>query len=83
MHIEYLGFAAGSLTTFCWLPQAVKTLRTRATRDISLTTQLAFTAGCFLWTIYGFMIGSASVAIFNVFTTLLAGLIAVMKIRFG
>lgn len=80
---ETIGFIAGSLTTFCWLPQAIKIIRSRDTRSISLLTQAAFTLGCFLWMIFGWMLGSPSITFFNVVTTLLAGLITVLKLRFG
>ena len=83
MQIEYLGFAAGSLTTFCWLPQAAKIFRTRETRDISLAAQAGFTSGCALWTVYGLSLGSPSIVVFNIITTALAAAITLMKLRFG
>jgi MtN3 and saliva related transmembrane protein len=81
--IEAIGFCAGTLTTFCWLPQAIKIIKSRDTKAISLPTQMAFTAGCFLWMIFGFFVGSPSVAIFNVITTCLAGVITALKLRYG
>jgi len=54
--IEILGLAAAMLTTLCWVPQAVRTIRTRDTRAISLITQCAFAAGVFLWLLYGLAI---------------------------
>ena len=80
---ESIGFAAGSLTTFCWVPQALRIIRTRDTRAISLVTQAAFTLGSFLWTIFGLKIGSPSIVLFNTITTLLAVTITVLKLRFG
>ena len=32
--VETLGMAAAALTTLCWVPQAVRILRTRDTRSI-------------------------------------------------
>ena len=43
--IEALGFCAALLTTFCWLPQAWQTIRTRDTSGISLWTQALFATG--------------------------------------
>ena len=55
---ELLGFAAATLTTLCWLPQAWHTIRTRDTRAISLWTQVFFALGIVLWLVYGLMLTS-------------------------
>ncbi len=81
--IESIGLVAGSLTTFCWLPQAARILRSHDTAAISLGTQMAFTMGCALWTAYGFMLGSPSIVFFNILSTSLAAGITVLKLRFG
>ncbi|MDD5091670.1 MAG: SemiSWEET transporter [Candidatus Wallbacteria bacterium] len=78
-----LGFIAGTLTTFSFLPQAVHTFKTRSAKDISLLTYSIFCIGIFLWLIYGLMIGSLPVTITNGITLVLALMILVMKIRFG
>jgi MtN3 and saliva related transmembrane protein len=43
--IETVGSAAALVTTLCWVPQAVRTIRTRDTRAISLWTQVGFDLG--------------------------------------
>jgi MtN3 and saliva related transmembrane protein len=79
---EIVGFAAGTLTTLCWTPQAVKILRSRDARSISLITQITFVAGCSLWLLYGVLIGSASIVLFNSVTVALNLLIIALKLRF-
>ena len=65
--IESLGAVGAVLTTVCWLPQALKMLRERETRAVSLLATAAFTVGMFFWLIYGIalvnwpLIGSASI----------------------
>lgn len=81
--IEILGFAAASLTSLCWLPQAWRTIRTRDTKAISLWTQSLFAAGTALWLTYGLQIGSLPVVFANALTLLLVLLIVMMKLRFG
>jgi len=44
-----IGLAAAFCTTVAFLPQVVKTWRTRSTKDISLVMFLVFTTGIFLW----------------------------------
>jgi MtN3 and saliva related transmembrane protein len=80
---EIVGFVAGALTTFCLLPQAIKIIITRDTKAISLATELALTLGCSLWMIYGLLIGSPSIIIFNLITACLAATITLLKLRFG
>lgn len=80
---EVIGIAAGVLTTLCWLPQAVKILRARSANDLSLVTQAAFTAGVFLWLIYGIALGRPAIVAANSVTLALSAAILVLKLRFG
>lgn len=81
--IEAIGLVAAAFTTLCWIPQAVRTLRTRDTRSISLVTQAAFTAGIALWLVYGLLIGSWPVILANAVTFVLVFAILVLKLRYG
>ncbi len=81
--IEFLGLIAGILTTFAFLPQAVKTWRARSARDFSLPTLLMLVAGVGLWTIYGVLRGAPSVWLGNGTTMLLASFILSVKLRRG
>jgi MtN3 and saliva related transmembrane protein len=55
--IDLAGSVGAALTTLCWLPQALKVLRERETRGLSLTGTASFTAGMGLWLLYGLGIG--------------------------
>jgi MtN3 and saliva related transmembrane protein len=79
---ELVGIIAGTLTTLCWTPQAIKVLRSRDARSISLLTQTTFVIGCTLWLIYGVLIGSPSIILFNAITIALNVLIILLKLRF-
>lgn len=80
-HITLIGLAAGALTTTAFIPQVIRTWKTRSTRDISLGMFIAFCAGIALWTAYGFLIDSIPVIITNSITFVLASIILVLKIR--
>ncbi len=54
--IDVIGGAGAALTTLCWLPQAMKVMREKETRALSLPATAAFTAGIALWLIYGMAI---------------------------
>ncbi len=78
-----IGFAAAALTTLAFLPQVIKTWRSRSTGDISLSMFIAFTAGVLLWTVYGILISSPPVIVANSVVLVLAGIILVLKIKHG
>jgi len=81
--ILILGVAAAICTTAAFLPQAIKTIRTRHTKDISLGMYLLMVIGRSLWLTYGIFIGDLPIIIANSVTLLLAGAILTMKIRNG
>lgn len=83
LSIELVGGLAALLTTLCWLPQALKLLRTRETRDLSLIAYAAFSAGVLLWLLYGLLIGSVPVIAANAVTLVLALGIVSLKLRYG
>lgn len=81
--IEWIGGLAAALTTLSWLPQAMKTIATRQTRDISLAAQLLLFAGIVLWLVYGIYIMSWPLIGSNIVTFFLIGAILTMKLRHG
>jgi MtN3 and saliva related transmembrane protein len=83
MNLELIGYAAATLTTAAFVPQALKTLRTRDTRAISLGMYVTFTTGIALWFCYGLVLGSWPMIIANIITFGLAGSILLLKLRHG
>jgi MtN3 and saliva related transmembrane protein len=78
--VELLGTVAGTLTTVSFLPQAIKTLRTRSAGDLSLAMFSSFFVGVLLWVAYGVLAGAWSIILSNVITACLAGFILNMKV---
>ncbi len=60
-----IGSAAGSIGLYSFVPQVVKCCRTGDVAAISLRMFVVRTFGLFLWTIYGFALGSMPVLIFS------------------
>jgi MtN3 and saliva related transmembrane protein len=81
--LDFLGFAAGVLTTIAFLPQAILTWRLKRAAGVSLGMYATFTVGVALWLAYGIGIGSWPVIIANAITLALALFILAMKLRFG
>lgn len=80
--IEWLGMTAGFLTTVAFLPQVIKTWKTRSSKDISLNMFLLFCTGVSLWLIYGIIIADLPIIVSNILTLLLASSILFFKIRY-
>jgi MtN3 and saliva related transmembrane protein len=80
---ETVGALAATLTTLSFLPQVVKTWRSRSATDLSWVWLLAFSAGLFFWLLYGLAIGSWPVIGANAITLGLVLTIAFVKWREG
>lgn len=81
MFIKIIGLAAAFLTTASFIPQALKTIKTKDTSGISLSMYIMFTLGVFLWLIYGFYIKDVAITVANVITFIFASIILIYKIR--
>ena len=80
---EWVGFAAAVLTTISFIPQAVRTIRTKDTRGISLGMYVMFTVGVAFWLAYGLVLMSWPMILSNIVTLGLSGTILVLKLRYG
>lgn len=83
MQTEIVGLAAAFLTTVAFLPQVVHTIRTRSTHDISLRMYSLYTAGIFLWLMYGLLLRDVPLIASNAVTLVLSGTILGLKLRHG
>lgn len=81
--VDLVGTLAATLTTVAFIPQALKTWRTRHARDLSLGMFSLFTAGVLCWLIYGLLLGAWPIIIANTITAGLAGSILYFKLRYG
>lgn len=80
--ITITGFAAAILTTASFLPQAIKTIRTKDTSGISLFMYSLFASGTLLWFLFGLFSGNMPVMIANAITLVFAVIILIYKIKF-
>jgi MtN3 and saliva related transmembrane protein len=77
-----IGLAAGFCTTAAFLPQAIKTWKTKSAKDLSLGMYSIFCTGVVLWLTYGIMIGDIPIIVTNAVTMLLAFSILYFKLSF-
>lgn len=78
--IEVIGGLAGLCTTIAFLPQVIRTWRTRSAGDISFAMLGIFVSGLALWFAYGLLILSWPVIAANGVTFALVLIILVLKI---
>ncbi len=76
-----LGTVAGILSTSSFVPQVLKAWREGNTEAISMKMYVVTVSAFTLWTVYGFVIGSMPLIIFNVLSLILSGTILVLKLR--
>lgn len=75
-----LGLIGGTLTTSSFVPQVVKAVKTRSTKDISVGMFALLTAGIFIWIVYGIKIDSLPVILTNSISFVFSAVILVYKI---
>jgi MtN3 and saliva related transmembrane protein len=80
--ITVLGLVAASLTTSAFLPQAIKTIKTKHTKDLSPGMYSILTFGIFLWLVYGIFIGDIPIILANGITLMFCFIILFLIVRY-
>ena len=83
VNIEFFGYFAAILTTAAFLPQLIKTLKTKKAEDVSLLTLIMFICGVGFWILYGFKISSSPILIANIITLILNLFILISKVFYS
>ncbi|MBN2571766.1 MAG: SemiSWEET transporter [Ignavibacteriales bacterium] len=80
--ITILGLFAATFTTISFLPQAIKVIKTKHTKDLSLIMYSILTTGVLLWLIYGFLVKDIPIIVANSVSFVFTFLILILKIRY-
>ena len=78
-----IGLVAAICTTSSFLPQVIKTLKSKKTEDISLLMYAILTMGLFLWLVYGFILSDVPLILANGISFSLAMSVLILKIKHG
>lgn len=81
--VTIIGFLAAICTTIAYFPQAIKIIKTKRTKDISLWMYILIFVGLSLWLAYGIMLKSLPLIIANTITIVTSGVILTMKLKYG
>ncbi|OGX18410.1 MAG: hypothetical protein A3K83_05110 [Omnitrophica WOR_2 bacterium RBG_13_44_8b] len=63
-----IGLTAATLTMFSFIPQIIKTIKTKSVKDVSPITLFQLSLGVILWIIYGIYLKNAVIIMANAVT---------------
>ena len=81
--ITVLGLMAASLTSIAWIPQMIKSLKTKKTRDLSLPLTVIVSMGLTLWLAYGLLREDPALILSNGVQVPMVYSLLAMKLRYG
>ena len=80
---DFVGYAAASLTTFCFLPQLLHTFKTKSVKDLHVGAMILFDLGLGLWLVYGIYLHSWPMILANTLTLVFQLALLGLKFRYG
>ena len=81
-HYDIIGFTAAFCTTTAFLPQVIKVIINKRTKDISLTMYILFLIGVSCWLTYGILKNDIPIIVANVITIIQNIIIIIMKLKY-
>ncbi len=79
--MNIIGYIAGLLTLLGYLPQTIKTIRTRHTKDLSMPTFFIIGSSAVLWTVYGLGNSKPEIWVTNGVVTVCSVIILTIKLK--
>lgn len=80
--VSLVGLIAALCTTFAFLPQALRIIKTRHTKDLSLGMYVIFSLGVFLWLVYGILKMDIPIMAANFVTFIFSFAILILKLKY-
>jgi len=81
--VSLLGLAAGTCTTMSFVPQVVKSWKTKETKDLSGAMIVLVVIGMGMWLTYGILTKDLPIILANAVSLILTITMLVIKIRYG
>lgn len=79
--MDALGYTAAVFATGSFVPQVIKTWRTRSAEDLSYLMLVTHIIGMLLWLVYGLMIHATPIVAANTIAVLLDVALVALKMR--
>lgn len=80
---EIAGYVAGICIATCFLPQTLRTIRSKNVRELSLTSYVIYCTGMVCWVFYGVYLHSVQMVLFNLISLCFAGTVLFMIVKYG
>jgi MtN3 and saliva related transmembrane protein len=78
---DVIASIAAFFTMISYVPQAIKTIKTRDTKGISFWMYFFSIVGVIFWLIFGFMINNKPIIFKNIAVIILGGIVLWIKVR--
>lgn len=82
MNVEIIGITAGVLSCTTFLPQVIKTYKSKSTEDVSLLMFIIAALGSALWLIYGILINSFALTFTNIIVLIFSLIMLLFKVKY-
>ena len=81
--VDILGYAAGAVTAFTFLPQVIKTWMEKSAKVISLYMFLIAFANEIMWLVWGLLINNMVVILTNAVMLVMSGIMIGLKLKYN
>lgn len=81
--IEILGMSAGLISSITFLPQVIKTWKSKSAKDISLLMFTFATISVIMWLIYGILIKNNPIIFTNATILIFSATMLYFKVRYN
>lgn len=81
--VDVLGYVAGLITAFTFLPQVIKTWKTQSAKDVSLAMFLIAFSNQILWLAFGVLRADPVIIITNAVMLIMTSLMIALKLKYN
>lgn len=81
--VDILGYVAGLLTAFTFLPQVIKTWKTKSAKDVALAMFVIAFTNQILWLAFGVLREDPVIIITNAVMLCMTGLMISLKLKYN
>ena len=81
--VDILGYVAGLITAFTFLPQVIKTWQTKSAKDVSLAMFLIALTNQILWLAFGILRNDQVIIITNAVMLVMTSLMITLKLKYN
>ena len=80
--MTWIGLIAGTLTTAGFLPQLIKSIRTKKVDDVSVFQPIVLLAGMAFWISYGLLLNDLAIILANGISFILNAWLIILKFKY-